>query len=687
MIDSLTRLRTRLSTPWLANGMTVAAGVAVIVLVSALLLPPHLAGQLFAGVIPTTIGDGPAPLRRKPAELLMSAGWTILAITVTSFASLSPWTCAPVIAALGLVAGMVVAFGRRGVPLSVTILFAAIIVLGTPPTTIAQAAGLAAFASLGALAYVPWGIAAAYLTERWTRRLVLVDAMRSVEAFIRAKADLYDPDVPLPAATAKTIALQAAMAERYQNARETLFDPGRRRDRYAEALVILIDISETALAAHTDHRQMREARDDNGQPIAPHMARLIRRIADGFAETADALLLRQPLPHDFSMLAELEAWLDQHQPGENATIAEWRSAAETTARKLIHVVEDRQRLTELLEARAADAPIEPLDLRAFQRYPDYDLALLRRHLTWKSPIARHAVRLSVALTATYIGTQFLGISEHSNWVLLSVAVVLRPAYGMSRQRVFDRIIGNVIGCALAALLIHFAPLAFQYAAIFVALTLAQAYAPIKYVIAVTGGSMMVLVQQHMLLPAGDFVFLERIVDTIAGTAIALVVARAFPMWEAQSLPAARARIAAAMRGFMALGLTPNPPEQAYRLARREFVEALGALASLSQRIGTEPHKAGYDEDATMRLLASGLLLLAHVLSLRLFLTRSAEPLSRADAAAALEDLRARVDATLAGAPAPAAALPAARLPADLVRRMGKIAEEADFTGRLLEGPA
>ena len=634
MTDSLARLRTRLSTPWLANGLTVAAGVAVIVLVVGLLLPPHLAGQLFAGVIPTTIGDGPAPLRRKPAELLMSAAWTIVSLTLMSFASLSPWTTAPVIAALGLIAGMVVAFGRRGVPLSVTILFAAIIVLGTPPHTIGEAVEQSFFASLGALAYLPWGITAAYLTERWTRRLVLVDAMRSVEAFIRAKADLYDPDIPLPAATAKTIAVQAAMAERYQNARETLFDPGRRPDRYAEALVVLIDISETALAAHTDHRQMREARDDKGGAIAAHMARLIRRIADGFAETADALLLRRPLPADFSILAELEAWLDQHQPGENATIAEWRSAAETTARKLIHVVEDRQRLTQLLDARAADTPIEPLDLSAFQRYPDYDLALLRRHLTWKSPIARHAVRLSFALTATFIGAHLLEISEHANWVLLSVAVVLRPAYGMSRQRVIDRITGNVIGCALAAVLIHFAPLALQYAAIFVALTLAQAYAPIKYVVAVTGGSMMVLVQQHMLLPAGDFVFFERIVDTIAGVCIALVVARAFPMWEAQSLPAARARIAAATRAFMALGLTPTPPEQAYRLARREFVEALGALASLSQRIGNEPHKAGYDEAATMRLLASGLLLLAHVLSLRLFLTRSAEPGSRADAAAA-----------------------------------------------------
>ena len=87
----------------------------------------------------------------------------------------------------------------------------------------------------------------------------------------------------------------------------------------------------------------------------------------------------------------------------------------------------------------------------------------------------------------------------------------------------------------------------------------------------------------------------------------------------------------------------------------------------------------------MRLLASGLLLLAHVLSLRLFLTRSAEPVSRTDAATALEDLRARVDASLAGVPAPEGALPAAGLPADLGRRMNKIAEEADFTGKLLKG--
>ena len=46
--------------------------------------------------------------------------------------------------------------------------------------------------------------------------------------------------------------------------------------------------------------------------------------------------------------------------------------------------------------------------------------------------------------------QSLGDDRHGNWVLLTIAVVMRAGYGLTRQRRDDRVIGTLIGCVLAA---------------------------------------------------------------------------------------------------------------------------------------------------------------------------------------------------------------------------------------------
>ncbi len=78
-------------------------------------------------------------------------------------------------------------------------------------------------------------------------------------------------------------------------------------------------------------------------------------------------------------------------------------------------------------------------------------AVVRSHLTWTSPILRHAIRLSVT-TALAVGAARYGGLEHGYWMPLAVVVVLRPETAHTYTRCAGRIAGLVAGIVVASVL-------------------------------------------------------------------------------------------------------------------------------------------------------------------------------------------------------------------------------------------
>ena len=98
-----------------------------------------------------------------------------------------------------------------------------------------------------------------------------------------------------------------------------------------------------------------------------------------------------------------------------------------------------------------------VDLAAFLPKRTYSLTALRPHLTIASPVFRFSVRLSLAMMAGSIIAQSLGDSGHGNWILLTIAVVMRAGYGLTKQRRDDRIIGTLVGCLVAVGAVAYLP--------------------------------------------------------------------------------------------------------------------------------------------------------------------------------------------------------------------------------------
>lgn len=76
-------------------------------------------------------------------------------------------------------------------------------------------------------------------------------------------------------------------------------------------------------------------------------------------------------------------------------------------------------------------------------------AQVRTHLTWTSPILRHAVRLSAAVTLAIAADRFAPVN-HGYWAALTALMVLRPETAHTYTRCVGRIAGIAAGVVLTS---------------------------------------------------------------------------------------------------------------------------------------------------------------------------------------------------------------------------------------------
>jgi len=62
----------------------------------------------------------------------------------------------------------------------------------------------------------------------------------------------------------------------------------------------------------------------------------------------------------------------------------------------------------------------------------------------QSNIFRYSLRMAVAIMVGYALSLYLPVG-HSYWILLTIVVILKPAYALTRQRNNERLLGTLAG--------------------------------------------------------------------------------------------------------------------------------------------------------------------------------------------------------------------------------------------------
>ena len=95
------------------------------------------------------------------------------------------------------------------------------------------------------------------------------------------------------------------------------------------------------------------------------------------------------------------------------------------------------------------------DYSKFVSHQKIDGTVFRNNLTFKSSIFSHSIRMTITCIVGYIISKFLPNGHHSYWLLLTIIVILKPGYSLTRQRNFERFTGTITGGLIGLLLLAF----------------------------------------------------------------------------------------------------------------------------------------------------------------------------------------------------------------------------------------
>ncbi len=627
---------------YFTSGLISASGTLALGFIGHAIGGMGMALSLASGALMVSFADNPAPVGLKAVELLFASFAGALCFAAVWSTDTHPMLQLAVVPLLGFVAGLVSLWGKRAVAISFCLLFITIITLGIPaPANAAQLGAGTLLLLLGALAYTVYALVLGRVLRGRTKQQALAELIDALSAYMRGEAELYlgraTPQGAAADPQARAAILQGGVNDALQSARDLVLREGHgaRDALWTHMLLLSLDLFEAQLAAQTDSAPLRETFD--GSDILELLGGGMQRAADTLDALALALLhdtdmhARPPLPQRWDDVQQRAArWLAGHADSDLLQARDMLDG-------LLHNLRQADRLIGQLHAayamRRSPPGFEDLpDARLFISAWSYAPRQVLSHLRLGSPIFRHAVRLGLALGCSLLLARLLFSHQtHDYWVALTIAVILRPNYGVTRQRIRDRLLGTVLGCVLVAGFLALQPgLAWMLVALFLAMALARTFVTTHYRFTAMAGSVLALLLAHLLQENTHFLVQQRLLDTAVGAALAWGFSHVLPRWEYLDAPRQLRALLDALRRYADVALAHTPPaERQFRLARKHLFDTLASMTGLYGRMLEEPQARRRTPSELGEIITHAYLLASHLASFRL-LRAQLQPQGRID---------------------------------------------------------
>ncbi len=675
---------------YVANGLSVALGLMLISAGVHVFIGAAAASAASVGVIVTTPPDLPGPRRGKFWQMLPAPLLGMPLFFGVQLLQDDPVALGVLTVLAAFVSFLAMAWGKRGVPVAIALIFSAVFSMAVPThegrNALDAALRTTAFFGLGCGLYVVYSVLAHLVLNGRYRVQLLADTLLALAALMRVQARHFGGGAQAQsdaerapgdsdrsrAVIGELLARHAALADQLQSTRDVVLESPRtpRRQRLAGMLLLVLEMRDHLLACELDLDTLLS------QPGHAHGLRqiqaVLREMAADIAQLADALLLGRmppPMTDRRARLAQLH-WSPDGTQDPAAAFGAWNGPgpspqllARALADRMGHVNDESLRLVALARGEAEpNLAVVRASWQMFVSPTAWSLSPFFSLWRWDAPPLRHALRAALAMGAGYTVSQALPWGTHPYWILLTIVVVLRGSLAQTLERRNARVAGTLLGCvlALSVLSVHLSPLAL-IAVLTLAQAVAHAFAVRRYLITAVAATVLGLVQSHMLNVgvSPSFALFERLADTLIGTGIAWACSYVLPSWERGQIPALVTRTVAAQarHARLALGLgqlqaVDNSPELDWRLARREAYDSLSALVQATQRSLKEPRAVRPPIERLQRLQAHCYQLLAQLTAVKSMLLLRRGRLNAVRIAGPLAQAADRIDATLLGAAAP-----------------------------------
>lgn len=580
------------------------------------------AGMTMAlGALCVSLTDAPGPLLNKRNGMLACALATFVVAAITAFASMSVYTMGAELLFLCFFFSMFNVYGGRAAGVGNAAILVMILTLDKkiPASEVLLHSSLI---TAGGLFYFVISYLLSALRPYRTAERMLGECIREIAKYLSVRASFYDPSIDLNTNYKKLIEQQITVHEKQEAVREILFKTRQIAEESTNAgrrLVLMfietVDLFEDITASYYDYGHLRERFAGTG---------ILKKVSleiEAIARHLDTMGMAVQMNRHFAYSPMLEEQLTRLKADIDA-IPRLQSESHLVLRKiLVNLRKLLKRYSQLLHyynSEVINAPTNNIDHDQFVTHQPLDPKIFFSNLTLNSNTFKHALRVSIACVVGYSLSRLFAYGQHSYWVLLTIAFILKPAFSMTKQRNGQRILGTLAGALIGVVILvvfHDKHILFAFMVIFMLLT--YSFMRLNYLAMVIFTTPFVLILFSFLGVGFKELAQERLIDTVLGCSIAFLASVIlFPSWESTQFNNYVKDMLVANRNYMQMiiaGLGGNQLDVLeYKLVRKQVYVQSANLSAAFQRMLSEPRNTHRNKKSTHEFIVLNHILFSNI---------------------------------------------------------------------------
>jgi uncharacterized membrane protein (TIGR01666 family) len=630
-LDYRSTYRSFINSYYLSEGIRITVGLTLPSLIGTYLHQENIGITISIGAICVTLVDNAGPVKhRKNAMLVCNAAIFIVAL-LTGFAVGSVWLTGLLITIFCFVFSMIGVYGTRAGSVGLAALF--VMVLNLTERSGSWAILLNALYILcGGIWYMLLSLSLYSFRPYKVTQQALGDLIQSTSTYMLWRTAFYAKDPDYDNIYSNLLDLQIDINNKQNLVRELLF---KSRNIVKEStntgrvtLLIFLDINdlfERMMSTQLDHKLLHQNFDESG--ILDKFKNLLLLISEELNETGIAVksgrpyMMNERLVQAFTQLKK--DYLDLRDRERTPANVEGFIGLRALLSASEEFISRLQSIQQYSSADLRDAKNESRvqNYERFVTHQDIDVKIFLDNFSWKSNMFRHSLRVSLATTVGFIISEFFPVG-HGYWILLTIIVILKPAYSITKKRNRDRLFGTIIGAGIGILFIFFIRDRQLLVVCMIALMiLAYSFLRTRYLIFTTLMTSYILILFYMLNPSHfRLLIVDRVIDTAIGSGVALLANLVLsPDWAYKQFADYLKQMLEANRNYfrdVTSFFTGKPVSVSqYQLSRKEAYVALANISDALNRMLAEPKSKQKNAAEYHQLVVLNYMLSSHIATL------------------------------------------------------------------------
>lgn len=555
------------------------------------------------GALCASIADTPGPIVHRRNAMLVTVAVVSLISLITGLGNGNRYVLAAIITVFSFFFSMFYVYGIRTAAIGT----AALLVMTLSIDDVRSLPEIfyhAVYIFGGGLWYTLLSVSLYKIMPYRLAQQSLGECVIEIAHFMRIKADFYREGMHYDENFKKLIEAQIIVNEKQNSVRELLFKSReivRESTQEGRFLVIvfvdIVDLFEQIMSTFYNYKNLHKQFDGTG--ILPYFEAILISLSEQLEEIGYALKtgskpsIAPNIPRKLQELKQVIAILESGEDAKNFSpigLQALKNIEVNIENIFLRIKKIKGYFKDKKQKKLVKSGVEK---DSFVSHQNYDLKVFIDNLSLSSETFRHALRVAVVMLIGFVIANSFNFL-HSNWILLTIMVIMKPAFSLTKERNTDRLIGTIVGAIIGMIILAWVDNGYWLFAILLFCMLgAYSFQRKNYVVSVLFMTPFILILYDFLGMGSRAILIERVYDTVIGGGIAFVASYTLlPSWEHEKLRNVLVEMLEANLGYYKqvanIYFGDEYKRTPYKLARKDVYVKSANLASAFQRMFSEP---------------------------------------------------------------------------------------------------